>query len=49
MLVGWHSDAMVGGNPLIQLAPTLTGYGGPANVAGSQMLAASWINDLFDG
>jgi Alpha/beta hydrolase family len=50
MLFGWHSDAMVGGNPLVQLAAyAITGYGGPANVAGTQVLAASWINDLFDG
>ena len=45
----WHSDAMVGGNPLIQLgAYLLTGYGGPANVTGSQILAAGWINDMFE-
>ena len=50
MLFGWHSDAMVGGNPLVQLAAyAITGYGGPANVAGTQVLAASWINDVFDG
>ena len=50
LLGSWHSDAMVGGNPLIQLgAYLLTGYGGPANVAGSQILAAGWINDLFAG
>jgi hypothetical protein len=50
MLFGFHSDAMVGGNPLIQFgAYLLTGYGGPANVAGSQILAAGWIDDLFDG
>jgi hypothetical protein len=49
MLFGFHSDAMVGGNPLIQFgAYLLTGYGGPANVAGSQVLAAGWINDLFN-
>ncbi len=48
MLFGWHSDAMVGGNPLIALAAyAITGYGGPANVEGSQVLAASWINDMF--
>ena len=41
---------MVGGNPLIELAAYLvTGYGGPANVEGSQVLAASWINDMFAG
>jgi pimeloyl-ACP methyl ester carboxylesterase len=50
LLGSWHSDAMVGGNPLIQLgAYLLTGYGGPANVEGSQILAAGWINDLFAG
>ena len=50
MLFGFHSDAMVGGNPLIQFgAYLLTGFGGPANVAGSQILAAGWIDDLFDG
>jgi hypothetical protein len=50
MLLGWHSDAMVGGNPLIQLAAyAITGYGGPANVEGSQILAAGWINDMFNG
>ena len=50
MLFGLHSDAMVGGNPLIALAAYLvTGYGGPANVQGSQVLAASWINDMFAG
>ncbi|WNG93791.1 alpha/beta fold hydrolase [Mycobacterium sp. ITM-2016-00318] len=48
MLFGWHSDAMVGGNPLVQLgAYLITGYGGPANVEGTQVLAAGWINDLF--
>jgi hypothetical protein len=41
---------MVGGNPLIQFgAYLLTGFGGPGNVAGSQILAAGWIDDLFDG
>jgi hypothetical protein len=50
MLFGWHSDAMVGGNPLIQLAAyAITGYGGPANVEGTQVLAAGWINDMFNG
>ncbi len=50
MLFGWHSDAMVGGNPLIALAAyAITGYGGPANVEGTQVLAASWINDMFAG
>jgi pimeloyl-ACP methyl ester carboxylesterase len=48
MFLGWHSDAMVGGNPLIQLAAyAITGYGGPANVEGTQVLAAGWINDMF--
>ena len=48
MLFGLHSDAMVGGNPLITLAAFIvTGYGGPANVEGSQVLAAGWINDMF--
>jgi hypothetical protein len=50
LLGSWHSDAMVGGNPLVQFgAYLLTGYGGPANVEGSQILAASWINDIFAG
>ncbi|WP_123026986.1 lipase family protein [Mycolicibacterium stellerae] len=50
LLGSWHSDAMVGGNPLVQFgAYLLTGYGGPANVAGSQILAAGWINDMFAG
>jgi hypothetical protein len=49
LLGSWHSDAMVGGNPLVQFgAYLLTGYGGPANVEGSQILAAGWINDMFD-
>ena len=49
MFFGFHSDAMVGGNPLIQLgAYLITGYGGPANVAGTQILAAGWINDMFE-
>jgi hypothetical protein len=48
LLGSWHSDAMVGGNPLIQFgAYLLTGYGGPANVAASQILVAGWVNDLF--
>jgi hypothetical protein len=48
MLGGLHSDAMIGGNPLIQFgAYLITGFGGPANVAGSQILAAGWINDMF--
>lgn len=50
MFLGWHSDAMVGGNALIQLAAyAITGYGGPANVEGTQVLAAGWINDMFGG
>lgn len=48
-LGGLHSDAMIGGNPLIQLgAYLITGYGGPANVAGSQIIVASWINDMYE-
>ena len=35
MLFGFHSDAMVGGNPLIQFgAYLLTGFGGPAQCRG---------------
>ena len=50
LLGGLHSDAMIGGNPLVQFgAYLLTGYGGPANVDGSQILAAAWVNDMFAG
>ena len=48
LLGGLHSDAMVGGNPLIQFgAYLLTGSSLPSNVEGSQVLAAGWINDMF--
>ena len=41
---------MVGGNPLIQFgAYLLTGFSLPSNVEGSQILAAGWINDMFEG
>ncbi len=50
LLGGLHSDAMVGGNPLIQFgAYLLTGFSLPSNVEGSQVLAAGWINDMFEG
>jgi hypothetical protein len=48
LLFGLHSDAMIGGNPLVQFgAYVLTGFSLPSNVAGSQVLAAGWINDMF--
>ena len=48
LLGGLHSDSMIGGNPLVQSgAYLLTGYGGPQNVEGTQVLAAGWINDMF--
>jgi hypothetical protein len=48
LLGGLHSDAMIGGNPLIQFgAYLLTGFSLPRNAEGSQVLAAGWINDLF--
>ncbi|HET9562989.1 MAG TPA: hypothetical protein VFP27_00380, partial [Mycobacterium sp.] len=50
LLGGLHSDAMIGGNPLIQFgAYLLTGFSRPSNVEGSQILAAGWINDMFGG
>jgi acetyl esterase/lipase len=50
LLFGLHSDAMIGGNPLVQFgAYLLTGFSLPGNAAGSQVLAAGWIDDLFDG
>lgn len=50
LLGGLHSDAMIGGNPLIQFgAYLLTGFSLPGNVEGSQILAAGWINDMFEG
>ncbi len=50
LLGGLHSDSMIGGNPLVQFgAYLLTGFSLPSNVEGSQVLAAGWINDLFDG
>ena len=50
LLGGLHSDSMVGGNPLIQFgAYLLTGFSLPSNVEGSQILAAGWINDMFEG
>jgi hypothetical protein len=49
-LGGWHSDSMVGGNPLVQFgAYLLTGFPRPSNVAGSQILLAGWANDMFEG
>jgi hypothetical protein len=48
LLGGLHSDSMIGGNPLIQFGAYLvTGFSLPSNVAGSQVLAAGWINDMF--
>jgi hypothetical protein len=48
LLGGLHSDSMIGGNPLIQFGAYLvTGFSMPSNVAGSQVLAAGWINDMF--
>ncbi len=50
LLGGLHSDSMIGGNPLIQFgAYLLTGFSLPSNASGSQILAAAWINDMFDG
>ncbi|GFG52202.1 alpha/beta hydrolase [Mycolicibacterium agri] len=47
---GLHSDAMIGGNPLVAFgAYLLTGFSQPANVEASQILAATWINDMFTG
>ncbi|MGZ6801088.1 MAG: hypothetical protein ACXVGR_14885 [Mycobacteriaceae bacterium] len=48
LLGGLHSDSMIGGNPLVQFgAYLLTGFSKPSNVAGSQILAATWISDMF--
>ncbi len=48
LLGGLHSDSMIGGNALVQFgAYLLTGFSLPSNVAGSQILAATWINDMF--
>lgn len=45
---GLHSDSMIGGNVLVQFgAYLLTGFSKPSNVAGSQILAATWISDMF--
>ena len=50
LLGGLHSDSMIGGNPLVQFgAYLLTGFSLPSNAQGSQILAAAWINDMFDG
>ena len=50
LLGGLHSDSMIGGNPLVQFgAYLLTGFSRPSNAAGSQILAAGWINDMFAG
>ena len=50
LLGGLHSDSMIGGNPLVQFgAYLLTGFSLPSNVEGSQILAAGWINDMFEG
>lgn len=49
LLGGLHSDSMIGGNLLVQFgAYLLTGFSLPSNAAGSQVLAATWINDMFD-
>jgi hypothetical protein len=41
---------MIGGNVLVQFgAYLLTGFSLPSNASGSQILAAAWINDMFDG
>ena len=40
---------MIGGNPLVQFgAYLLTGFSPPTNIEGSQILAAGWINDMFE-
>jgi pimeloyl-ACP methyl ester carboxylesterase len=50
LLGGLHSDSMIGGNPLVQFGAYLaTGFSLPSNAAGSQVLAAGWINDMFAG
>ena len=49
LLGGLHSDSMIGGNPLVQFgAYLLTGFSLPRNAEGSQILAAGWINDMFE-
>ncbi|MDZ4269120.1 MAG: hypothetical protein U1D00_26115 [Mycobacterium sp.] len=47
---GLHSDMMMGGNPLIQAGLYLvTGWSRAENVKASEILSASWVNDMFAG
>ena len=47
---GLHSDMMVGGNPLVQVGLYLvTGWSRAENVKASEILSASWVNDMFAG
>jgi hypothetical protein len=47
---GVHSDAMSGGNPLIQLALYLVaGFPEPQNPPAVETLSAQWLNDWFAG
>jgi hypothetical protein len=47
---GVHMDSMQGGNWLIQTAAYLAaGFPKPQNQAAAQLIAAGWINDMFEG
>ncbi len=50
MLVGGrHIDGARGGNPLLQFAEyVIAGFSQPQNSAASDVLAAGWINDMFN-
>jgi hypothetical protein len=47
---GKHSDAMQTTSPLVQFAAYLaTGFSSPLDVLANRVLAAGWIDDMFDG
>ncbi|MGE2733462.1 lipocalin family protein [Mycolicibacterium vaccae] len=47
---GSHADALIGGNPLLDLfAQLVSGFSPPGNTAAATTLATGWINDLYRG
>lgn len=47
---GSHADAVIGGNPILDLlAQLVAGVSPPGNTAAATLLATGWTNDLFAG
>jgi len=47
---GSHADALLGGNPIIDLlAQLVTKFSPPGNTAAVHTLSTGWINDLYQG